>query len=476
MVSSLSPLKHGLLLSLVLIVGGSLAALASEGGLDGWLAVQGVGESSQLIAERNPELLFVPASVTKLVTAVSSLHYLGPDHRLVTELWGEGSQQGPAWNGDLILVGAGDPSWGEHHYEKDPRLPLRELAYQLHRRGIRTVSGNLFFDATRFPGRRYPFSRSGGELALGFAAPTSALAIDENRILLSLAAGPRRGEPAEVRGPEGIEWVNLTTTVPASRRGRGSVELDPQWGSGRIIIRGEYPLGEPPYRIEASVPHPEEWAARALVKALSEAGVELSGHVLSAASRGSAVDGRSLLAQVSSPRWADLLVPVLVDSDNWQAEMLLCAMAAEVVGEGRLDRGLDLETDFLEEVVDVQKNGFDLEDGSGLSPFNLLSPRTVVSLLQHAWSQPWRQDLLAAMARNGDGTLRVWYGLPPVAAKTGTLRHTLALAGILHPESDSPVFFASFLNHRLGSRGPQRREIVDLLRQWEKAAVLPASE
>jgi len=57
---------------------------------------------------------------------------------------------------------------------------------------------------------------------------------------------------------------------------------------------------------------------------------------------------------------------------------------------------------------------------------------------------------IEALARPGRGTLAAWPRLPPVAAKTGTLRHTVALAGFLDPGSENPVVFCYFVNHHQG--------------------------
>ena len=57
------------------------------------------------------------------------------------------------------------------------------------------------------------------------------------------------------------------------------------------------------------------------------------------------------------------------------------------------------------------------------------------------------------VAGRGEGTLAAWPRLPSLAAKTGTLRHTVALAGILHPDSDAP---SSSATSSTTTRGPGR--------------------
>jgi D-alanyl-D-alanine carboxypeptidase len=157
--------------------------------------------------------------------------------------------------------------------------------------------------------------------------------------------------------------------------------------------------------------------------------------------------------------------------------MLVLQVALARTGEGRYDDGIEALEAFLEEEVGVPANQFALDDVCGLSPENLLSPRAVVSLLRFAWRAPWREAFLAAMARPGTGTLVGWPALPPVAAKTGTLKHTLSLAGVIDPDAAAtpaaaaapePILFAILLNHDLRDRGAQRREIAELLRQWRR--------
>ena len=124
-------------------------------------------------------------------------------------------------------------------------------------------------------------------------------------------------------------------------------------------------------------------------------------------------------------------MPVLRESSNWTAEMLVLQVALVRTGEGRYDDGIEALESFLTDEVGIAKGQFALDDVCGLSPENLLSPRAVVSLLRFVWSAPWRDAFVAALAVPGTGTLVGWPLLPPVAAKTGTLKHTLALAGVL---------------------------------------------
>lgn len=438
------------------------AAVAAERGMRGVLAMRG----SRVLAAENAERLFVPASVNKLVVCIAALHYLGPEFRVSTSLAADGLVQNGTLNGDLVLRAAGDPTWNRRFFRDDPRRPLRALAGQLRAHGVRHVTGDLVVDLSRFPGRSYPASRPLAELALAYGAPTSGLAIDENTVAVEIAPGAGVGTPGTAHGAAGVELTNGMRTAPRQLHGRGTVEILPQWESDRILLRGEYPISEPPYAMQVSTPHPERRAAEAFRAVLRAEGINLAGDLRFTSEP--AAPRAPVVATLRSPPLAEILPPILTDSQNWYAEMLLRLLAAELGSDGgRFSDALRLEKRFLEEVVGVAGDAFLLDDGSGLSPFNLLAPEAVVALLRFAWHQPWRRTFVDALSTANNGTLAAWPGLPAVAAKTGTLQHTIALAGYLQPQAAEPVVFACFLNHRTDSRPQLRAEIVALLRRWQ---------
>jgi len=166
----------------------------------------------------------------------------------------------------------------------------------------------------------------------------------------------------------------------------------------------------------------------------------------------------------------------LTDSHNFYAEMLLRLLAAEVRGTGRDDEALVLVSDFLTEDVGVDAGSFSLDDGSGLSPYNLLSPAAVVTLLRWIDRQGWRDAYLAALARPGAGTLRAWGSLPAgLRAKTGSIRGSLGIAGFLKDRDAGLVFFAAFLGHRREEAPLLRGELAAWVRALPELSAKAAS-
>jgi D-alanyl-D-alanine carboxypeptidase/D-alanyl-D-alanine-endopeptidase (penicillin-binding protein 4) len=448
-----------------------LVALAPGGASAETLHAALAVEDGRVLARENATLPVTPGSVQKLVTAAAALHLLGPEHRFVTVLRGTGEVRDGVLHGDLVVVAGGDPTWSGRFHDGGATAPAAALAAQLRRRGVRRVAGGLVVDNRSFPGRPHPVSRSQSELGHGFSAPASGLAVDENCVTVRVAPGERVGVPARIQPRERaarITWTNRTRTVGRERHERGTFDFLPVWGEARVVVRGEYPISEPPYTLCISVPDPEVHAAVALRDGLRRAGVAVDGDAVKDNKGLGAPDGTRELARHVSPTLAEVLVPVLDRSHNWLAEMVLLEIARQKNGEARLDEALEEVERFLLGEIGAAPGSFVLDDGSGLSPHNLLTAETVVRLLDWARARSWHGVFRAALPRPGRGTLRGWPALGGVTvAKTGTVRGTVALAG--YAGADGRTVFAVFRGHVIEQRRGADRGAEE--RDRERAAV-----
>ena len=103
----------------------------------------GTGET---VFSSNARVSLLPASTEKLPVSFSALRVLGPRYRFRTEVVGVGSRSGRVWNGNLWLVGYGDPTLG--------RADLDRLARKFAATGIRRIAGRVLGDDTHFDARR----------------------------------------------------------------------------------------------------------------------------------------------------------------------------------------------------------------------------------------------------------------------------------------------------------------------------------
>lgn len=442
----------------------------ADGAHRGYLAARLLeGGALDVIDESNADRLFVPASVLKVLTVAAALEHLGAEYRWRTRLTSTGAVDGEALHGDLVVEPGADPTWGPF-FDDGADEPLAALADQVRAQGITRIRGDLVVEAGRFPGRMHPVDRALDDIPYRHGTPPAGLAVDEATIRVGVSPGTAIGAPARVRATDDLGIINLTMTVGGDRHGDGSIDFLPVWGTDTLLIRGEYPITEAAFELPASDPAPGLRAARRLRDALAEAGIVVEGAVrLRRRIPPPPANPDGALAVLRSPPLGELLPDILTRSHNWYADTLALTLGLEVAGTGRFDDGVAVIADFAvdlpaEDAADAP--ALALRDGSGLSSANLLTPAAVVRVLARAAGQPWGGALIDALAGPGEGTLAAWPRLPPLAAKTGTLRHTVALAGILAPDADTPVVFCYFVNHDPRPRSAARSEIAAAIRRW----------
>src|SRR5262249_43070703 len=69
-------------------------------------------KTGEVIYERNPDQMFIPASTTKIYTCAAALAALGPDYKFETKVYRDGEIENGVLKGNLILVAAGDLTLG----------------------------------------------------------------------------------------------------------------------------------------------------------------------------------------------------------------------------------------------------------------------------------------------------------------------------------------------------------------------------
>ncbi len=158
---------------------------------------------------------------------------------------------------------------------------------------------------------------------------------------------------------------------------------------------------------------------------------------------------------------------MLQPSDNFYAEQILL-MASAMLSD-TLSAGLAI--DFVKDSL-FRKAPSPLVwvDGSGLSRYNMFTPRTTVKLLECIYQKipPTRwQSLLPAGGVSG--TIKNWYGRqagegdPYVFAKTGTLSNNHCLSGFLKAKSGKVLIFSFMHNHYRGSSSGVKQLMTQVL-------------
>jgi D-alanyl-D-alanine carboxypeptidase/D-alanyl-D-alanine-endopeptidase (penicillin-binding protein 4) len=174
-----------------------------------------------------------------------------------------------------------------------------------------------------------------------------------------------------------------------------------------------------------------------------------------------------ILRGLGSPPLIEVVAGDLAPSQNWMSEQILRTLGASGGARGSWSEGSRAARARLI-AAGVDSLDMRIVDGSGLSTQNLLTPRSLVRMLQHARTRPWGDAFRAAMAEPGeeDSTLetRLTDLTGRVFAKTGTLTNVGALAGYVVDARGREIVFAILANASNLPGAAARQAIDDVVR------------
>jgi serine-type D-Ala-D-Ala carboxypeptidase/endopeptidase (penicillin-binding protein 4) len=414
---------------------GALGASALATG--GLAVLDAQGRSLFVRRERTP---LAPASTFKLVVGATALETLGPDYRFATTFETLAAPVDGTLRGDLYLVGSGDPTL--------TRDDLRAGAGALARSGVRTIQGDVVADASVFAGREVNPAWEADDLQYGYAAGTSALALDggtvEFHIVPTVVGGPARiiALPAstEVRVAGGIVTSYATML---------QIQRDPLRNNftfeGRVAAGAEQSFWRP----LTGLP---QYAADVAHVMLRQRGITVHGGVQT----GIAPTAPFVLWRHRSAPLRDIVPEMMLTSNNHYAEQLLRAVGA-TRGGGTVAGGAALERAVMMR-GGVPQGGLRIVDASGLAPTDRIAPLTLAMLLARTAVEPVGPVFVRSLPRVGiEGTVR-WHHLTDALgrarAKSGHIENVNALAGYVETRRHGRVAFAFILNDRRADDGP----------------------
>ncbi|MFZ0684516.1 MAG: D-alanyl-D-alanine carboxypeptidase/D-alanyl-D-alanine-endopeptidase [Terriglobales bacterium] len=453
---------------------------------------------------QNANKLFTPASNTKLFTTAAALARFGADYKFRTTVETTGTlDRYGRLNGDLALVGHGDPnlSGRELPYDlktqrnDDPIQALESLADALVQKGVKFIDGDIIGDDSYFAFERYGEGWSQDDLVWSDGAPVTALTINDNVVFVKILPADHAGEKAFVSFtpfPDYYSIDNRIVTTPSGTARKFSVNREP--GSTVVTLWGNIPLDDAGADEALAIEDPAAFAAGLFRQLLEKRGVVVYGRqrtrhtelaslstlsvsVTAASHGGSVTDAASSAPKISQPITLASYEskPLLQDirvvnkvSQNLHAELLLRLLGRERGNAGTIDDGLEALRGFLTQ-AGVANDEYVFHDGSGLSRQNLVAPHAIVELLRYCAGQPWGADFIATLPVSGiDGSLTDRLTSPGlrnrIHAKTGSLDGVKALSGFATTNSGEVVVF-SILSNNFNIPAKRVTDAIDQLAQ-----------
>jgi D-alanyl-D-alanine carboxypeptidase/D-alanyl-D-alanine-endopeptidase (penicillin-binding protein 4) len=354
----------------------------------------------------------------------------------------------------------------------DPLAALADLAGQVAARGTLRIDGDVVGDDSWYVWEPFGNGWSIDDPVYEYGAPISALTVNDNAFALRIHPGAKDDDPAAITLNPAMEYYsidNRVRTVAAGAERR--IHYSRAAGSMTLKLWGTIPLRDRGEDLTLGIDDPALYAAMAFRQALEERGITVAGRAtarhlypneVADMRQGPALDpepGFELASRKSAPLLEDLRITAKV-SQNLHAELDLRAVGRARRNIGSVEAGLDELKAFLAE-AGIEAGGYNINDGSGLSRPNLVSPATVVKLLRYVYASPERNNFLLILPVGGqDGTLNARFSDPSLAgrihAKTGSLSHVSALSGYAQRRNGDWIAFSILVNNYTGPAGEVR--------------------
>ena len=437
---------------------GSLLAAGTRSGEWGALVVS-LSTGDTLFAAQ-PDRPLVPASTMKTFTAALALERLGPQHTFSTDVLrvGDVGRDG-VLRGDLVLRGDGDPGLSPRFVRGGADAPMEMLARFVAGAGVTRVEGDLVVDASAMEGRRIPEGWLSRWEGLSYAAPFSALSLNENIVIVGVR--PDAGRATVTLEPL-TSALEVVSDVRVVRRGATRIRVV-MAGESQVAVTGTIRADAAPHRVQLVVKDPVQFAAGAFREALRAQGITVTGSVRIGLTPVGAVPVTSL----PSPPLARLVSVMNRESVNFYAEQLFrnAARGPRRDEPGTADHAYRTLRQFLETRVGVTPGHVVATDGSGLSVLDRVTPRALVQLMAYAHRAPWGSVFHASMPVAGESeTLRLRMRNTPAQgnlhAKTGTTNEVVSLSGYATAENGELLAFAFLYN---GTDRYRARETIDAM-------------
>lgn len=371
--------------------------------------------------------LLVPASTTKCITAAACVLGLPEDFRFETRVYATGRIHAGKVEGDIVIVGAGDPTLESGHFPDNCGF-VSDFYAALQRHGASGVTGSLVLDSSGFPAMGYGAGWMVEDIGCDYGAGLYAINYRDNKmsVVVDATGSARPSAPVEV-----IDMLGV---------GKRDVSSYPMPEIGALMLYGSRPASG--VSVSAVVSNPAPWQTLA-------AEIETVCRFDNEPADGDTREMELLMAH-HSPRRDEILRSLMRRSDNLYAEGMLRALLPDSCSMRTASRAVAVERRLLAS-AGIDASGQKILDGSGLSRNALVTPEFMGRMLD-------------VMSRYD-----AYHVLFPTAGREGTVKRLLKgtrLEGRLALKSGSMGGVLCYAGYKLGGDGRPTHVVVIMVNNF----------
>lgn len=403
--------------------------------------------------DKNARIGLAVASSLKVITSTAALELLGTNFRYKTLLSYDGKIDNGTLDGNVYLIGYGDPTLGSWRYsDTKEQVVLNEWTKAFHSNQIKKVSGSLIAYDRNWESNTTPGGWPWDDIGNYYGAGVSGLNWRENQYDIKLKSGNKLGDKVSIVSivPK-LYDVSLISELQTGKQGSGDntiIYLPPYANIG--FVRGTIPPNESSFTVSGSIPNPSFQLASTVTDELNSKGIEVKA--------AATTSNQSLLNKVdlpkdlttlsthSSPPLDSINYWFLKKSINLYGEALLKTLGYEKKASGSTDSGLAVIKNFWKG-NGIELSSIQMIDGSGLSPQNRITAEALVKVMQYARTRTWFSSFHNALPEiNG------------IKMKSGTIGGTKSFTGYI-----GDYTFAIIVNNYNGTASEIVRKLYKVL-------------
>lgn len=404
--------------------------------------------------QNNAGQLMNPASVMKLLTSYAALDQMGPAWTWKTSAYLRGTLQNGVLNGDVVIVGSGDPdlTWDR----------IGQWLRDWRARGLREIRGNIVIDSSLYAA---PASTGAFDDAphRAYNAQPAAFLANFGAITLRLTpdtTGQTVGVVALTPAAP-LRVINRLRNAPGACtdwRNTLSAAFAPEGTGFALTLTGKLASACGEKELNLKVDDSVRWAG-AVIRAQWQ---EIGGSWQGDARVGKADAGSPPFSTWTSPTLPEVLRDMNKWSNNVMARQVFLSLANNGTQALAPERSVAwMQTWMTQQGLDPMQ--WNLENGSGLSRIESTTPEQLGTLLRTAWRSPRMPEYAMMLPVIGkDGTMRSRLTNTELAGKgyvkTGTLDGVKSAAGYVLDSRGQWQAFALIINH---PKAPAAEAVVD---------------
>ena len=378
-----------------------------------------------------------PASTMKLLTTITALSHPDADDPFKTEVWYQGVIEQDTLKGDLYVVGGYDPEFDDE--------ALDSLVNAVSRFPFSVISGHVYGDVSMKDSIYWGSGWAWDDTPASYQPYLSPLMLNKGLVTVTASPG-ERGHLASLDCVPASSYYTVTNETKSRTPAAGRFGVSRDWlqNGNNIVVKGNV---EGKRTGMVNIYSSRDFFMHTFLERLQAKGIQCP---VNYAFNELQKDSLSVQIALFETAIQDVINQIMKESDNLNAEALLCRLGAQATGKKHIsdEDGLSVirkQIKALGEDPDYYK----LADGCGLSNYNYISPNLLIAFLKFAYSRTdVFQKLYKALPIGGvDGTLkyRMKRGTPSyknVHAKTGSFTAINCLAGYLRTTNGHEIAFA----------------------------------